>query len=286
MPSTSPSALTSGPPELPRLIAASVWIAPAISKPVSDVIERSVADTTPTDSDCGSPNGEPIAATGEPTRRSRAVPSSQRAQRQAGGVDLQQRDVGVGVVADDPRRHLVAVGERDVDLLRLADRAPLALGHDVGVRRDLAAPVEHEARAEARAAAAARPLAGHHAADRHDAGRVALVDPRRVEVVVAARAAHDLDGRRAVDPRRRPSSPPARGGGRAVVAVVRRRRSRRRERREAGGQQARARASSRQLQRERRAARRRVDVQRAVHPLGELARDRQAEARSPARRRR
>ncbi len=57
------------------LIAASVWIAPAISKPVSDLIERSFADTTPTDSDCGSPNGEPIAATGAPTRTSRAVPS-------------------------------------------------------------------------------------------------------------------------------------------------------------------------------------------------------------------
>ena len=69
------------------MIAASVWIAPAISKPVSDLIERSVADTTPTDSDCGSPNGEPIAATGEPTRRSRAVPRrSGRSVRPAGSI--------------------------------------------------------------------------------------------------------------------------------------------------------------------------------------------------------
>jgi hypothetical protein len=75
MPSTWPLALTSGPPELPRLIAASVWIAPTIWKPVSESIARSVADTTPTDSDCGSPNGEPMAATGEPTARSRVVPS-------------------------------------------------------------------------------------------------------------------------------------------------------------------------------------------------------------------
>ena len=69
------------------MIAASVWIAPATSKPVSDLIERSVADTTPTDSDCGSPNGEPIAATGEPTRRSRAVPSrSGRSVRPPGSI--------------------------------------------------------------------------------------------------------------------------------------------------------------------------------------------------------
>ena len=122
------------------MIAASVWIAPAISKPVSDLIERSVADTTPTDSDCGSPNGD--ADRGD--RRADAQVAapcrarSGRSVRPAGSI-LQQRDVGVGVEADDPRRHLVAVGERDVDLLGLADRAALALGDDVGVRRDLAA---------------------------------------------------------------------------------------------------------------------------------------------------
>ena len=138
------------------MTAASVWIAPAISKPVSDLIERSIADTTPTDSDCGSPNGEPIAATGDPTRRSARRPEPQRAQRQPRRVDLQQRDVGVGVVADDPRRHLVAVGERDVDLLRLLDRAAGALGDDVRVRRDLAGAVEHEPRADALAAARRR----------------------------------------------------------------------------------------------------------------------------------
>ena len=41
-------------------------------------------------------------------------------------VDLQQRDVGVGVEADDVGRDLVAVGELDVDLLRLVDRAAAA----------------------------------------------------------------------------------------------------------------------------------------------------------------
>ena len=64
IPITWPSASSSGPPELPGLIEASVWIAPSIWKLVSDWIERSVAETMPTDSDCSSPNGLPIAATG------------------------------------------------------------------------------------------------------------------------------------------------------------------------------------------------------------------------------
>ena len=57
MPTTSPLALTSGPPELPWLMAASVWIAPAMEKPVSESIERLVAEITPTESDGGSSNG-------------------------------------------------------------------------------------------------------------------------------------------------------------------------------------------------------------------------------------
>ena len=47
MPITWPSASSSGPPELPGLIEASVWIAPSIWNSVSDWIERSVAETTP-----------------------------------------------------------------------------------------------------------------------------------------------------------------------------------------------------------------------------------------------
>ena len=49
------------------MIAASVWIAPEILKSVSESIARSIAETTPTESDCFSPNGEPMAATGVPT---------------------------------------------------------------------------------------------------------------------------------------------------------------------------------------------------------------------------
>ena len=87
IPTTSPPALTSGPPELPWLMAASVWIAPAIEKPVSDSIERFRAEITPTESDCGSSNGDPMAATGAPTLRSLEEPSgSTRSRRPLGST--------------------------------------------------------------------------------------------------------------------------------------------------------------------------------------------------------
>ncbi len=76
MPITRPEASNSGPPELPRLIGASVWIAFAIANPdVSESIERPVAETTPTESDVCWPNGLPIAATGSPTTTAEESPS-------------------------------------------------------------------------------------------------------------------------------------------------------------------------------------------------------------------
>ena len=76
---------------------------------------RSSAEITPTDSDWRSPNGLPIAATGAPTVRSSDCPSASGVSVQPGGVDLEQRDVGVQVVAHDPGGHAVAVGELHVD---------------------------------------------------------------------------------------------------------------------------------------------------------------------------
>ena len=57
------------------MIAASVWMAPAIWNAVRPEIERSTAETTPTESDWRSENGEPIAATGVPTSTSAERPS-------------------------------------------------------------------------------------------------------------------------------------------------------------------------------------------------------------------
>ena len=91
MPITLPSASSSGPPELPGLIDASVWIALSIENSLSDWIERSVAETIPVDSDCSSPNGLPIAATCSPTAYSSrseisSVARSSRPTRSPGSI--------------------------------------------------------------------------------------------------------------------------------------------------------------------------------------------------------
>src|SRR3954454_15008530 len=65
-PITWPRPSSSGPPELPGLIAASVWIALAIGKPLGDWIVRPRAETTPTVTVPASPNGEPMAIAWSP----------------------------------------------------------------------------------------------------------------------------------------------------------------------------------------------------------------------------
>ena len=69
IPITSPLMLSSGPPELPGLIGASVWITSGIEKlPAScDGINLPTPLTIPAVIDPESPNGLPIAATSSPT---------------------------------------------------------------------------------------------------------------------------------------------------------------------------------------------------------------------------
>ena len=103
------------------MIEASVWIAPSIWNWVSDLTERSVAETTPTESDC-------CFAEGAADRRHRladfevgVVAELERVQFEAVGLDLQQGDVGERVEADDFGLDHVAVGELDEDFFgRLA----------------------------------------------------------------------------------------------------------------------------------------------------------------------
>src|SRR5205085_9303378 len=66
-PITWPEALSSGPPEFPGLIAASVWIAFGIVNWFGAEIVRPVADTIPAVSEFGRLNGLPIATTLSPT---------------------------------------------------------------------------------------------------------------------------------------------------------------------------------------------------------------------------
>ena len=75
-PITRPAASSSGPPELPGLSAASVWITSSIANPLGAVIRRCSAETTPVVSVRSSPNGLPIATAGSPTCTSEESPSS------------------------------------------------------------------------------------------------------------------------------------------------------------------------------------------------------------------
>ena len=64
MPMTSPLPLNSGPPELPGLTAASVWMKGTTASPGS---ERPLALTMPCVAVCSKPKGAPMASTGSPT---------------------------------------------------------------------------------------------------------------------------------------------------------------------------------------------------------------------------
>src|SRR6201999_156545 len=75
-PITSPSPSSSGPPELPGLTAASVWIAWATVKPLGASIVRSSPETTPVEKLQAYTKGAPIAATEAPTLSAEESPSS------------------------------------------------------------------------------------------------------------------------------------------------------------------------------------------------------------------
>ena len=82
---TSPAAFTSGPPELPGLIAASVWMAlmnAVLAGPSPAATGRLSALTMPVVTVPGSPSGAPTAIDGSPTTTFVGVAEHQR--RQAG----------------------------------------------------------------------------------------------------------------------------------------------------------------------------------------------------------
>ena len=97
-----------------------------------------MAETTPTESESTFPKGLPIAATGWPTTTRLESPSGTGSSAWAAGIDLEHADVVEEVVADDARRHAVAVGELDVDGPgRRGTASALAGGRDhVGARQD------------------------------------------------------------------------------------------------------------------------------------------------------
>ena len=93
MPITRPVSSSSGPPELPGLIGASVWMTSSIEKPLGALIERPMPETMPSVAVRSRPNGLPIAIAVSPTRDLARVGELQRLgiARRAAGIDGSRR---------------------------------------------------------------------------------------------------------------------------------------------------------------------------------------------------
>ena len=143
MPITAPVESTSGPPELPGLIAASVWMASitasAPESPASSRTGRSSALTMPWVTVPTRPSGEPMAITrvadGEPRRR------PDRRHHGVRDVDLDDGQVRLRVAADDARGSARAVGEDGVQPAAGADRGRR---DDVVVGEHVAVALDHD----------------------------------------------------------------------------------------------------------------------------------------------
>ena len=137
MPTSAPVVSMSAPPELPKLMAASVWM--KSSKVAMPSCSRPVALTMPCVTVCESPIGSPIASTTSPARR-----RSERPKVTTGSgvkIDLQNGQVRVRVAADDVRIRHAAVGELHLDRVGIGDH--MIVGDDV------AAAVDDDAGAQA-----------------------------------------------------------------------------------------------------------------------------------------
>ena len=98
IPITLPELSISGPPELPGLIAASVWITCEIEKPLGAWIWRWRAETMPVVTVRSSPNGLPIATTGSPTSTFAESPSASGWRLSAGTSTLSRATSVAGSV--------------------------------------------------------------------------------------------------------------------------------------------------------------------------------------------
>ena len=139
MPTTSPLRSTRAPPLLPGLIAALVWITSGRALPLGSLTWRPRALTMPSVTLDWRPSGLPIGQDEVADREGGRIAEGGRGQ--AGGVDLDDRDVVGDIAADERSRIRVPVGERHGERGRAA--------HDMGVRDDVALRVVDDARAEA-----------------------------------------------------------------------------------------------------------------------------------------
>ena len=101
-PDDPPAASISGPPELPGLIAASVWMTSSILEARDRGLDaRCLAETTPVVSVRSRPNGLPIATIGSPTSTSSPTCRASAGEDEALGVDLEHREIGRAVATAD-----------------------------------------------------------------------------------------------------------------------------------------------------------------------------------------
>ena len=139
-PTSSPSMLSSGPPELPGLIAASVWISALYDISLFSVTSRcNGADDADGD---GVLVAVGVADGDDRLADHQVVGGAQRHDGQRlGGVDLDEGQVGLGVAGDDAGRVHGAVGQADAQRVHVLD--------DVVVGDDVAARVDDDAGAHA-----------------------------------------------------------------------------------------------------------------------------------------
>ena len=116
MPTRSPFMSTSAPPELPGLMAASVWMKKPRS--VMPTWVRATAETMPLVTVWPTPKGLPMASTRSPT----SMPSESASKASVGkllalGIDAQHGQIGALVMGHDSGLELAPVAKHDGDIL-------------------------------------------------------------------------------------------------------------------------------------------------------------------------
>ena len=138
MPIIRPWLSNSGPPELPGLMAASIWMIDLrLRRPRRPGSERSRLEMMPVLSVRSRPKGLPMANTRWPTSRFVELPGCDGKERVGRGVDLQHGHVGGRIAADEFGGVLLAVEEGDADIAGALD--------DVEVGQHVAVAVDHRA---------------------------------------------------------------------------------------------------------------------------------------------
>ena len=131
MPTTLPAMSISAPPELPGLMAASVWMNTCASERPTSV--RASAETMPLVTVWPTPNGLPIASTMVADLDRVGVLELQIGKAAVAALDPEHGDVGLLVLQDDLGVELAPVGERDADLGGAADLDHMRVGDDDAV---------------------------------------------------------------------------------------------------------------------------------------------------------